>query len=188
VTLNQLPNRRELLLTMGLVFTGLLAAQPAPICVSRVVVGRSITDAGDGGPAAAAQLSAPMGFARDLAGNLYFADSGNNKVRVVRKDGTIQDVAGTGVAGSSGDGAAATNAQLNHPVAVIATAQGEIYFAEPGGNRIRKVLTSGIIQTVAGIGQGGFSGDSGTATQARIKGPRGIALDGQGNLYISDTG
>jgi hypothetical protein len=129
-----------------------------------------------------------MGFALDAAGNLYFADSGNNKVRVIGKGGAIQTIAGAGVAGSSGDGAAAISAQVNDPVAVVATAQGEIYIAEAGGNRVRKILVSGVIQTVAGTGQGDFAGDGGPATQARIEAPQGVALDSQGNLYISDTG
>ena len=179
--------RRALLLTIGIAFPVLIAGQTTT-CAPKVVVGRSITDAGDGGPATAAQLNAPVGFARDAAGNLYFADSGNNKIRVIATDGTIRTVAGTGVAGSSGDGAAATSAQLNDPVALALSAQGEIYIAEYGGNRVRKILTSGMIQTVAGNGLGGFGGDGGPATQARIGGPAGIALDGQGNFYISDTG
>ena len=151
-------------------------------------MGRATTDAGDRGPATAAQLSSPTGFVQDAAGNIYFADSGNNKIRVIGKDGVIRTVAGTGAAGSSGDGAAATSAQLNDPVAVVATAQGEIYIAEYGGNRVRKVLADGTIQSVAGNGKGGFGGDGGPASQARINGAGGIALDGQGNLYISDSG
>jgi sugar lactone lactonase YvrE len=71
---------------------------------------------------------------------------------------------------------------------VVATAQGEIYIAEAVGNRVRKVLADGTIQTVAGNGKGGFRGDGGPAIQARISGPQGIALDSHGNLYISDSG
>jgi uncharacterized protein (TIGR03437 family) len=129
-----------------------------------------------------------MGFARNAASDIYFADSGNNKIRVIRKNGAIELVAGTGVAGSSGDGSAAINAQLNYPVAVTVTGQGEIYVAEAGGNRVRKILADGTIQTVAGDGQADFAGDGGQATQARINGPKGIVLDSLGNLYISDTG
>jgi hypothetical protein len=171
-----------------MLFSGLAAGQSTTTCVPRVVVGRTTTDAGDGGLATAAQLSSPQGFARDTAGNLYFADSGNNKIRAIGKDGVIRTVAGTGVAGSSGDGAAATSAQLNDPVAVVPTAQGEIYIAEFGGNRVRKVLADGTIQTVAGNGKGRFGGDGGPAIQARINGPGGLALDSLGNLYISDSG
>lgn len=171
-----------------MVLPGLMAGESTPTCAPRVVVGRATTDAGDGGPATAAQLSSPVGFARDAAGNLYFADSGNNKIRVIGKDGIIRTVAGTGVAGSGGDGAAATSAQLNNPAAVLPTAQGELYIAEYGGNRVRKVLAGGTIQTVAGNGKGGFGGDGGPAVQARINGPIGIAQDSQGNLYIADSG
>ena len=181
-------HRQELLLTIGMLFSGLAAGQSTTTCLPRVVVGRATTDAGDGGPATAAQLSSPLGFARDAAGNLYFADSGNNKIRVIGKDGIIRTVAGNGVAGSSGDGAAATSAQLNYPVAVIPTAQGEIYIADYGGNRVRKVLADGTIQTVAGNGLGGYGGDGGPAKEARINGAGGLALDQQGNLYISDSG
>src|ERR1017187_6999876 len=140
-------HRHELLLTIGMVFPGLAAGQSTTTCTPRVVVGRATTDAGDGGPATAAQLSSPLGFARDAAGNLYFADSGNNKIRVIGKDGIIRTVAGNGVAGSSGDGASATSAQLNYPSAVVPTAQGELYIAEYGGDRGREVLAGGAIRS-----------------------------------------
>ena len=116
-------------------------------------MGRVSADAGDGGPAVAAQLNGPVGFSLDSGGNLYFADSANNKVRVISKDGTIHTVAGNGVPGSGGDGGAATGAQLNNPTAVLVTPQGELLIAETGGNRVRKVLTDGTIQTLAGNGQ-----------------------------------
>jgi hypothetical protein len=122
------------------VFIAALAACEAAIaqsssCTPKVVVSRPTTDAGDGGQATAAQLYGPEGFYQDAAGNLYFADFGNNKVRVIRKDGTIQTVAGTGMSGGAGDGAAATAAQLNGPAAIIGNAQGELYIAESMGNR-----------------------------------------------------
>jgi uncharacterized protein (TIGR03437 family) len=151
-------------------------------------VGRPTTGLGDGGQATAAQLNAPTDFYQDAAGNLYFADSGNNKVRVIRKDGTIETVAGTGVAGSAGDGGMATAAQLNSPSAVIGNAQGELYIAEYTGNRVREILTDGAIQTVAGMGWGGFAGDGGLAIAARLNKPLALALDSQGNLYIADYG
>ena len=177
---------------LGILITALAACEAAygqtGSCAPKVVVGRATTGAGDGGQATAAQLYAPDGFYEDAAGDLYFADFGNNKVRVVRTDGTIQTVAGTGVPGSAGDGGPAATGQLNGPVAVIGNAQGELYIAESYGNRVRKVLADGTIQTVAGKGWGGFGGDGGPGTLARLNNPQSLALDSQGNLYIADSG
>ncbi|MFN7998011.1 MAG: hypothetical protein U0Q18_30605 [Bryobacteraceae bacterium] len=155
-------------------------------CSPRVVVGSPTTDAGDGGPAVKAQLFNPLGLAKDSAGNLYIADSGNNKIRLVRTDGTIQTFAGTGIAGGTGDGGPATLAELNNPVAVTVGPDGGIYVVEKAGNRVRKI-TGGTMHTVAGTGQGGFGGDGGPASQARLKNPSAAAFDGNGNLYIADT-
>jgi uncharacterized protein (TIGR03437 family) len=173
------------ILTVVLAASAAAFGQPGP-CTPKIIVGRLTTDAGDGGPATAAQLKTPEGLYEDAAGDLYFADFGNNKVRVIRKDGTIQTVAGTGVPGSAGDGAAAVSAQLNGPVAVVGNSQGELYIAESYGNRVRKVLADGTIQTVAGMGWGGFGGDGGPAILARLNQPQSLALDRQGNLYVAD--
>ena len=156
-------------------------------CTSHVVVGSATTDAGDGGPSLEAQFFGPSGLAKDSGGNLYIADSGNNKIRVVGSNGIVETFAGTGVPGDSGDNGPATAAQLNDPVAVAIGPQGEVYIVEAGGNRVRKVASDGDIVTVAGNGQGGFGGDGGPATQARLSNPHGIAFDSQGNIYISDT-
>jgi len=146
---------------------------------------------GDGGPPAQAQLSAPGGMSQGAAGlsssNLYVADTGNNRVRVIGQ-GVITTFAGNGVAGFSGDGGAATLAALNGPLDVTVAPDGvTLYIADTGNNRVRKVVPDGTITTVAGNGSAGFSGDGGPATQAALNSPSGVAVDPAGNLYIADT-
>jgi hypothetical protein len=131
---------------------------------------------GDGGPAASASLGlATNGVATDLPGNLYIADGGNNRVRKVTPDGTIGTVAGNGQSGFSGDGGPASSAQLFDPMAVTVDSAGNLYIADAGNNRIRKVTPAGTISTVAGIAQlvsyGSFSGDGGPAIRAGLSEP-----------------
>ncbi len=139
---------------------------------------------GDGGPATAAQLRYPNGVAVDSAGNLYIADTFNNRIRKVTA-GTISTVAGIGDAGFSGDGGPATAAQLSNPNGVAVDSAGNLYISDTDNNRIRKV-TAGIISTVAGNGTQGFSGDGGPAPAAQLNNPYGVAVDSAGNLYIAD--
>ena len=113
---------------------------------------------GDGGPATSAQLSSPMGVAVDSTGSLYVVDGGSSRIRRVSPDGIITTVAGTGIAGFSGDDGPAASAQLMNPFAIAVDATGNLFIAEPAGNRIRRVSTSGVISTVAGNGFSGFSG------------------------------
>jgi hypothetical protein len=145
---------------------------------------------GDGGAATRAQLNFPWGVAVDGAGNLYIADWGNNVIRKVSaSDGTISTVAGNGSAGNSGDGSAATRAQLSQPTGVAVDGAGNLYIADWGNNVIRKVSASdGTISTVAGNGGMGYSGDGGAATGAELSQPTDVAVDGAGNLYIADWG
>ena len=152
------------------------------------IAGTSAGYSGDGGPATAAQLNQPTGIAFDAAGNTYIADDANNVIRKIGiSTGIITTVAGTGTAGYSGDGAAATAAQLNAPWGVRVDAANNIYIADASNNVIRKVDgTTGIITTIAGTGVAGYSGDGGLATSAQLNFCSGVAVDGAGNIYISD--
>jgi uncharacterized protein (TIGR03437 family) len=138
---------------------------------------------GDGGPATAAQLFLPQGVAVDSSGNVYIADTNNNRIRVVA-NGTIATAAGGGSA--FGDNGPATSAQLIQPHGVAVDAAGNLYIADTDNNRIRKV-SNGVITTIAGSGTAGFAGDNGPATSANLFLPQGIAVDSAGNLYIADT-
>jgi sugar lactone lactonase YvrE len=144
---------------------------------------------GDSGPATAAELDSPAGLALDTAGNLYIADSHNHRVReVAAATGTITTLAGTGVAGYSGDGGLAVAAQLDLPTALALDSAGNLYIADTDNHRVRRIaVTTGVIATIAGNGVEAFTGDSGPATAASIDSPNGLALDAAGNLYIADT-
>lgn len=141
--------------------------------------------AGDGGPATSAELDRPVGLAVDASGNLYIADSHNNRIREVAA-GVITTVAGNGSEDFSGDGGTATVATLNHPMAVAVDSKGNIYIADTGNHRIR-MITGTTISTVAGNGEQTYSGDGGPATAAGLDSPTGIAVDTSFNFYISDT-
>ncbi len=141
---------------------------------------------GDGGPATEARLNLPSGIAVDDEDNIYIADRSNNRIRVVHPDGTIHTFAGTGVDGYRGDAGPADQAQLSKPFGLALDDQGNLYIADRGNNRIRKINPEGIITTVAGDGGFFFMGDNGPAYQASIAGPTGVAVDEQGNLYIAD--
>ena len=143
---------------------------------------------GDGGPASEARLRNPEGVAVDGAGNLYIADTGNERIRKVDSTGTITTIAGTGESGSGGDGGPATAARLDFPTDMAVDGTGNLYIADTGNSRIRKVDSTGTITTVAGTGERGFSGDEGPATAAQLYSPRSVAVDGAGNLYIADSG
>jgi trimeric autotransporter adhesin len=144
-------------------------------------------DSGDGGPATSAQLNNPSGVAVDSDGNLYIADYRSHRVRKVEPGGTITTVAGTGTYGSGGDGGPATAAQLAFPGGVAVDGDGNLYIADSDFDRVRKVAPGGTITTVAGTGTFGYSGDGGLATAAQLTAPGGVAVDGDGNLYIADT-
>jgi len=142
---------------------------------------------GDGGPATSAELNGPSGVAVDAQGNLYIADTLNNRVRKVTPDGTITTVAGNGLSLYSGDGGAAVAAQLSGPQGLAVDAGGDLFIADTGNNVVRKVAANGTITTVAGNGTAGFSGDGGQAKAAQLNGPAGVAVDSNGNVFISDT-
>ena len=144
---------------------------------------------GDGNAATSAELNNPYGVAMDTNGNIYIADTYNNRIRkVTTSTGKISTIAGNGTAGFLGDNGAATGAELYLPTGVAVDSSGNIYIADYGNNRVRKVTVStGVISTVAGNGTGGFSGDNGSATSAKLYRPAGVALDSSGNLYIADA-
>ena len=144
--------------------------------------------AGDGGPATKASLYFPCCVAIDSTGALYIADSDNARIRKVLPSGTIGTIAGNGQRGFAGDGGPAINAFLWQPVGVALDTAGNFYFTDSGNLRVRKVTPAGIISTVAGNGQSGFSGDGGAATAASLNRPAGIAVDFAGNLFIADSG
>jgi hypothetical protein len=145
---------------------------------------------GDGGAATSAQLSFPNGVALDSNGNLLIGDAQNNRIREVDFiSHNISTVAGNGAAGYSGDGGLATNARLSFPSRPFVDLSGNIYIADYGNNRVRKVsATTGIITTIAGTGTAGYSGDGGLATSANLNGPISVILDSKGALYIADAG
>lgn len=148
---------------------------------------------GDGSASTSAILGGDHAVAVDSAGNLYIADSANNRIREVspgNPPGNITTIAGTGAAGYSGDGKAATQATLNSPYGLAIDASNNIYVADSLNAVVRLISTSGIITTIAGNGQacqsGSSCGDGGPATQANLSEPTAVALDSAGNLYISD--
>ena len=142
---------------------------------------------GDGGMATSARLNYPLSVAADTSGSLYFADSGNHRIRLVDSAGIITTFAGTGSYGRSGDGGMATLAQLNYPRGVAVDDNGKVYIADYGNNKVRLVTISGIITTIAGTGLQGSSGDGGAATSAQLNQLRSVAVDVSGNVYIADT-
>jgi len=149
-----------------------------------------------GFPATLSSLDYAQDVAVDAQGNVFIADTYNNKVVKVTPKGRVTAVAGDGIAGYSGDGRLGAFAQLNEPAGVAVDAQGNLYIADSSNNVIRRVdAKTGIITTVAGNfaadkannGLGGFSGDGGPATSAQLNDPQGVAVDGAGDLFIADT-
>ena len=134
------------------------------------------------------QVNDARAVAVDGLGNIYVADAAKSRILKIDMTGVVTTVAGTGVAGFEGDGGAATDARLSNPQGVAVDAAGNLYIADTGNNRIRKVNVTGVISTVAGTGTSGFSGDGGVAAKAQLSSPSGIAVDTAGNLYVSDAG
>jgi len=189
-----------------LLLAGLLTAFLSPPVVRAWEPGTITTVAGngtygfggDGGGAVNAQFAVPAGLALDASGNLFIADEYNHRIRMIPavsdefygKDmtaGYIYTIAGNGTQDFSGDGGQATSASLNRPYGVAVDGSGNVYIADHGNHRIRKVDASGTITTAAGDGTAGFQGDNGPATSARLSSPCGIACDGSDNVYIADT-
>lgn len=143
---------------------------------------------GDNGPATSAQLNLPNTLAVDKSGNLYIADQDNHVIRKVDQSGIITTVAGSGISGYGGDGGLATQALLNRPYGVAVNLEGCIYISDTYNGVIRKVDLEGKINTIAGTSEIGYSGDGGPASKAQLNTPCGLAIDGDGVLYIADEG
>lgn len=172
----------------------LLIADTSNYCIRRVDTNGIITTVagklpgylGDGGAATNARLATPWGVATDAAGNVFIADTGNNRIRKVDTNGVITTVAGKG-SGYAGDGDTATNALLKSPKGVVVDSANNIWIADTGNSRVRAVDTNSMIMTVAGTGGAGYSGDGGTATNAMLNNPACLAFDSAGNLLIADS-
>jgi sugar lactone lactonase YvrE len=142
---------------------------------------------GDGGAATAADLNLPSALAIDATGNLFIADTLNNRIRRVDGNGIITTVAGNGRAGFAGDNGPGTSASLSNPTGIAFDGQGRLLIADTSNNRIRRLDKSGVITTVAGNGENGFSVDGTTALAARLANPKAVVADVDGNLFIADT-
>jgi sugar lactone lactonase YvrE len=158
--------------------------------------------AGDGQPAAGAELNYPLGVFVDGAGNLFITDTNNQRIREVpaatangMTAGNIYTIAGTGTPGYAGDGLPAVGAELSYPSSVWVDGNGNLFIADTANQRIREVpavtanaMTAGDIYTVAGNGTAGYTGDTQAATSAELTFPTGVFVDGSGNLFITDYG
>jgi hypothetical protein len=142
---------------------------------------------GDGELANNARLAFPQGVAVNSSGDIFIADYGNCRIRKVDKGShVITTIAGTGECKSSGDGSLAIHAQVEPSGPMAADSNGNLFFVEGGSNRVREIDTTGVIQTCAGTGEAGFSGDGGSADKAKLNNPSGIAVDSDGNIYIAE--
>lgn len=163
-----------------------LQAADAPIIYSIQTAAGSSTN-GDGGPAMNALLSQAEGIAVDRQGNIYIADAADNRIRRITPDGIIQTIAGTGIAGFAGDGGAASKALLNQPYGLAVDSSGNLYIADLGNARVRKISLDGTIKTVAGGGSTVAGGSiSAPAVNVQLLEPRNVAVGTSGSLYISD--
>jgi hypothetical protein len=140
---------------------------------------------GDGGIATAAEISGPYDIITDGAGNIYFADFSNHRIRKINTSGIISTIAGNGTQGFSGDDGPATAAELNHPIGLTLNGSGNLIIADQNNNRVRELNGSGIISTICGTGVAATTGDGGQATAAAINWPAKPIVDAAGNIYIS---
>ncbi len=145
---------------------------------------------GDGKLATNARISNPTGMVIDDNGNLYFSDTGNDRIRKINTNtGIITTIAGTGSKKSTKDGLLALKTNLSNPLGLAVDKEGNLFYVDRGTNRVRKIdITTNSVTTIAGTGKSGFSGDEGLATAAKLSNPTGIAFDKAGNLYIVDRG
>lgn len=172
------------LLALLLCFLPLLAQTPGSI---QTIAGAGpAAFSGDGGPATAATLNVAVDVWADRGGNLFIADQFNHRIRKVAPSGVISTVAGSGAPGFAGDGGPAVNAQINTPTGITGDASGNLYIADVGNQRIRKVDASGVITTIAGNGSKAYSGDGGPAVNASFYNPVRVAVDPSGNVLVAD--
>ena len=172
------------------------SGQPAPtpggvleqVGVIETLAGTGWEDfSGDGGPAPRASLRFPRAVAADAAGSVYVADPRDHRIRKVAPNRIITTLAGTGRCCFDGDGGPASEARLDHPEAVAVDGSGNVYVADSGSHRIRRIDAAGVITTFAGTGERGYGGDGGPATEALLNAPSGIAVDRMGNVYVADS-
>jgi sugar lactone lactonase YvrE len=193
---------------MGVLFASLAVVCPAqtfPTYTISAAVGTGTAGfSGDGAAAVEAEVNYPSAMAMDSSGNLYICDTANFRIRKVDTSGNISTICGTGTKGDSGDGKAATDAEIGYPGGIAVDAAGNIFFSDTANHKIRKIDSKGIITAFAGTGTNGFSGDYTdyvkeynkannittlpVATDAKINTPTGIAADTAGNVYFCDTG
>ena len=148
----------------------------------------TVGGSGNGGPAISAQLFDVQTVCIDNSGNIYIADYGNHVIRKVNTSGIISIFAGNGALGYFGDGGPATSAQLGYPYGVCADAGGNIYITDGYSQTIRKVDINGIISTIAGNGNSGYSGDGGLAINAELYAPSAICTDNIGDIFFVEFG
>ena len=180
------------LLLACLLLGGSLSAAAAhaqtQISVFTIAGGPDGAFAGDGRAATRASLNGPAGLAVTADGTIFVADTINQRIRRIDPLGRISTFAGTGRLGFSGDGGPATRAEFQDPTALAVAGDGTLFIADTGNSRIRVIRTSGVVSTLAGTGDQGFSGDGGPSAAARVNAPAGVAIAPDGSLYLSDTG
>ncbi len=140
---------------------------------------------GDGGFASKALVNRPMSVKVDKSDNIYIVEFAGNRIRKIDASGKISTIAGTGTSGYTGDGGLATKARINSPQDIAIDESGNLYIADAGNRRVRKIDSSGIISTVGGTGAYGYSGDGGLATEAELAYLRGVGVDQLGNIYLA---
>ena len=179
--------KKNLLLVLAFAFTA-ASAQITYYNINSVAGNGSAGYSGDYNPNDSVLLDTPDAVAVDANGNIYIADTYNNRIRKKNiTTGKVSTIAGTGTTGFSGDNGLAVLAMINNPTGIALDTAGNIYIADQGNNRIRKInITTGKINTVAGNGTAGYSGDAAAATLAKLNSPTALALDNAGNIYIAD--
>ena len=151
------------------------------------IMGTDSSDAqADDRPAIETNLDSAYGIAMDTEDNLYVLSRGHSKILRLGSDGIARRIVGTGESGFGGDGGPAIEARIQNPCHLVVDSKGTLFIADTGNHRIRKVTTDGVITTIAGTGEEGYSGDGGPAIEARLAAPAAIAIDREGNLYIAD--